>query len=182
MKRKFSEGDVITCKECNTELIVGVNWSQSRKTKGHFVCNNCINKKYKQRKLDDQSYNQSQKEYYRQYNSTDERKEINSKRQKEWKEANVEWVKERDRRSSLLRKYGITLEDYYNLLKKQGNVCAICSTETPTGIGTFHVDHCHKTGKIRGILCSKCNHSLGLFNEDENIIYKAYEYIKNQGV
>jgi hypothetical protein len=90
-----------------------------------------------------------------------------------WYHANPDKTKN----SRLKNTFGITLEDYNDLLKAQNGCCAICQTDTPTGIGNFHVDHCHKTNKIRGLLCSKCNHALGLFNDNQNNMRKAIEYL-----
>jgi hypothetical protein len=90
-----------------------------------------------------------------------------------WYHANPDKAKN----SRLKGTFGITLGDYDNLLKAQNGCCAICQTNTPTGIGGFHVDHCHKTNKIRGLLCSKCNHALGLFNDNQTNLRKAIEYL-----
>lgn len=86
----------------------------------------------------------------------------------------------------LKSKYGITLEQYNDLLKKQNGVCAIClSLETRTYknknivVESLCVDHDHETGKIRGLLCHKCNSALGLFMESEESLEKAINYLKN---
>jgi hypothetical protein len=73
--------------------------------------------------------------------------------------------------------FGITVEEYQALFKAQGSVCAICDTDTPTGYN-WHVDHCHTTGKVRGILCSKCNQGLGLFNDKEKVLERAASYLR----
>ena len=76
----------------------------------------------------------------------------------------------------LKNKYGITLDEYEDLLTVQNNKCAICGTPEPTGYN-WHVDHCHKTGSVRGILCSKCNQALGLVNENIEILKSMEKYI-----
>jgi hypothetical protein len=68
-----------------------------------------------------------------------------------------------------LYKYGILPNEYNLLLDKTGGRCPICNVEFDNSKrnGKYPcVDHCHKTGKIRGILCSKCNSAMGLFNDD----------------
>jgi hypothetical protein len=86
----------------------------------------------------------------------------------------------------LSRKYGLSPEEYRKLLDDQGNCCAICETNPPTGKATrkknrrFAVDHCHATGKIRGVLCSNCNTLLGLAKDDVSILQKAINYLKSQ--
>jgi hypothetical protein len=78
----------------------------------------------------------------------------------------------------LKHKYGISLDDFNELLNKQNHSCAICKTEHPMGYG-WHVDHSHKTGQVRGILCQQCNQGLGLFNENISTIEKAIKYLEN---
>jgi len=67
-----------------------------------------------------------------------------------------------NRKYNLLKKYRMTEEDYDVLLESQGGVCAICHTTEPKGKhDTWHIDHCHTTGDVRGLLCHKCNIMLG---------------------
>ena len=76
----------------------------------------------------------------------------------------------------LRRKYGITLKEYDVLLEAQNGVCAICG-----GIDVgkkLAVDHCHETGKIRGLLCSRCNPALGFMLDKVDNIDKFVEYLK----
>ena len=73
---------------------------------------------------------------------------------------------------------GFTQEYFDTKLSEQGNVCAICGTDTPGGRGDFHADHCHKTGQTRGVLCRKCNAGLGHFNDSVENIKKAIEYLE----
>lgn len=77
------------------------------------------------------------------------------------------------RNARLLRVYGLTPEQYESMLRKQGGVCAICKR----GHGTIlDVDHCHKTGRIRGLLCRRCNTFLGLI-EDASSIEEFIRYL-----
>jgi len=81
--------------------------------------------------------------------------------------------------AELLRTYGITLEEYENLLRNQGGVCAICkSTDNKMGGNRkyFLVDHDHKTGKVRGLLCNPCNTRIGIL-ENSEFIAKAKIYL-----
>ena len=101
-------------------------------------------------------------------------------------EREVENPELRKRRSLIVkeadwkRNYGLTREKYDEMFRNQGGVCAICKQEpTGTGPGTanLHVDHDHKTNEIRGLLCNKCNHAIGLLNEDQVIFLSAYDYL-----
>ena len=73
----------------------------------------------------------------------------------------------------LQRKHGITLGDKILLISQQDGRCAICKTRKPT-----HLDHCHKTGKIRGVLCPQCNHALGLFKDNSQWMKQAITYVE----
>ena len=77
-----------------------------------------------------------------------------------------------------IKRYGISAEQYYEMLAQQKNVCKICGQKCSTK-QTLCVDHCHKTKKIRGLLCIKCNTSLGMLNDDVSLFYKAIEYLKS---
>lgn len=77
----------------------------------------------------------------------------------------------------LRQKFNLTLEQYEVLLAKQNGTCAICSVTHSHG-RKLSVDHCHKTGKIRGLLCAQHNTALGSFKDDINDLYKAIEYLK----
>lgn len=81
------------------------------------------------------------------------------------------------------RKFGISEEYYFSMLEKQGFKCEICKIplEDYKNQGYrdfFSVDHDHKTGKIRGLLCDKCNRALGFFGENEETLLNAAEYIR----
>ena len=79
---------------------------------------------------------------------------------------------------ALKRRYGITVQDYENMLLAQNKQCAICGTTECSSGRNFAVDHCHTTGKIRGLLCSACNIGLGKFRDNPEVIKKAIEYLK----
>jgi hypothetical protein len=73
--------------------------------------------------------------------------------------------------------YGLTQDQYDALLSAQDFRCAICSTGTSGGNGTWHIDHCHNTERVRGLLCSKCNTGLGLFNDSPAHLQTAITYL-----
>jgi Recombination endonuclease VII len=74
----------------------------------------------------------------------------------------------------LKRRYGISRADYAALLARQGGVCAICGKPPEK---TLCVDHCHSTGRIRGLLCRKCNFGLGCYGEDQAALIAALAYL-----
>lgn len=75
-----------------------------------------------------------------------------------------------------LSRYGITGEQYNELINKQNGVCAICKTEGNKR--SLSVDHDHRSGKIRGLLCHNCNLSLGLCHDSVETLQAAIEYLK----
>lgn len=75
------------------------------------------------------------------------------------------------------RRYGLTSGEYDTMLTKQNSKCAICFTETPGGKGAFHVDHCHASGLIRGLLCHHCNLGLGNFKSNPEFLQQAIRYL-----
>jgi hypothetical protein len=75
-------------------------------------------------------------------------------------------------------KYGISINDYYLILGMQGGVCSICGSIDPKfGRKYFCVDHCHSTGKVRGLLCHTCNLGLGHFDDSLQLIQSAQAYL-----
>jgi len=86
--------------------------------------------------------------------------------------------RQRSHRARILRvKYGITREQYDLLCESQGGRCAVCTTTTPGGRGAWAVDHDHRTGKVRGLLCTKCNTGIGLFDDDPVRLRAAIKYL-----
>ncbi len=87
---------------------------------------------------------------------------------------------ERKRELHLQRAYGITVEEYSARLKQQDNKCACCGTTEAGGrhdTSFFVVDHCHDSGKVRGLLCHNCNTALGLLRDDVSTIANLISYL-----
>lgn len=75
-----------------------------------------------------------------------------------------------------LKKYGIDVTIYNQMLKDQQGVCFICKSEDTRG-HRLAVDHCHKTGKVRSLLCGSCNITLGLIKENPDTLNKMINYL-----
>lgn len=103
------------------------------------------------------------------YRSTDEYK------QKKVLYRSMQKHKDKRRDTNLRQKFGITLEDYNNMLTSQNGVCAICGQLD--GKRSLAVDHCHKTGKVRGLLCRRCNVSIGLLEDNTIFLLNAVRYL-----
>jgi hypothetical protein len=115
------------------------------------------------------------KESYRKYYEKNKEKRLQASRERYSRN------KEGKKWQIIFRKYGITQEDFNKLFELQKGCCAICGKDDFTQ-WTLNIDHCHKTGKVRGILCNNCNTAIGALQEDVNILQNAIKYINNAGV
>ena len=96
------------------------------------------------------------------------------------------YTPEKGRDKNLRYNYGITLEEYNTLLSNQDGKCATCGTTEPGGRksgrggGTnVFVDHCHDTGKVRGLLCHSCNRAMGLLGDNVSVIESMIKYLES---
>lgn len=86
---------------------------------------------------------------------------------------------EKTKDTELKRLYGIGYQEYLKMLAAQQYACAICGTTDTGAYKAFHVDHCHDTGTVRGLLCSNCNTGIGNLNDDINLLQRAIEYLNS---
>ena len=93
------------------------------------------------------------------------------------------WCRPCTKDRQLQTTYGISLAQYNQMLINQNYRCKLCNTDEPRGNrGTFVVDHCHDTGKVRGLLCNYCNTGIGKLHDDPELLRKAADYIKSGGI
>lgn len=117
--------------------------------------------------------------------------QANRDRVRQWQLANPEKVAARraactssgrrsvsNRKSHLKRRFGLTLEQYDEMLKSQGGGCALCKRPPPAR-SALHVDHDHETGRVRGLLCFTCNNALGDFEDDAVRLREAARYVES---
>ena len=82
-------------------------------------------------------------------------------------------------RDRLFRKnYGIGLDDYNAMFAEQEGCCAICGTHQCTSGRMLAVDHDHETKHVRGLLCANCNTALGKFHDNQDLLYRAADYLR----
>lgn len=142
---------IYTCKRCgNDNLLLDEMYNSGRNMWGCKVC-------------------------YRKYQA--EWRAKNPKKVLEYREKYPHESLEKRRARALLKSYGLTLEEYNKLLEWQLNGCAICRLPCNSD-DQLCVDHNHKTGKVRALLCRKCNLLVGNCREDEDIIWNLLDYIK----
>lgn len=100
---------------------------------------------------------------------------------REWRKRKVEKDPNFNKRNDLKSMYGVTLEWYRQKLEEQQNRCAICGREEVMVIKgsrvLLAVDHDHATGKVRGLLCTRCNRGMGLLADNKEILMKAISYL-----
>ena len=97
-------------------------------------------------------------------------KQISNRRKASWKH-------------NIKRNYGMTPEDYYEMLKKQEGKCKICSIHIDDiDKHVFNIDHCHTTGKVRGLLCPQCNSGIGMFRDRLDLLRKAIRYLDDSNI
>ena len=101
-------------------------------------------------------YREHGKEWYKEYNST---------------------RKDKNKNATFIRKYGITLDDYNRMFEEQEGKCVICGTHQAVLDKPLHVDHCHETNKVRGLLCHNCNWMIGLSFDNPDTLKKAANYL-----
>lgn len=147
------------CKQCLQELPVGSFYSHhSTKDKLLSICKSCHGANAKARREADPFFREKAKGYMQKFRSQDKNKSS-------------------ERSSRYKQKYGITLEEYEVLLEQQHNKCFICDTEHADS-KPLYVDHCHKTGTVRKLLCQHCNTGLGMFRDNPELLTKAADYLK----
>ena len=77
----------------------------------------------------------------------------------------------------LQHKYGLTLDEYRRMVEAQDGRCAICRAPPPCG-KRLYVDHCHESGRVRGLLCNNCNRGLGCFKDSPEFLLAAKDYLQ----
>jgi hypothetical protein len=95
---------------------------------------------------------------------------------RKWQNKNKDKMKMNSIKYNLKKNFDISLSEYDNMCAMQGGVCAICGKINKNG-NRLAVDHDHKTGKIRELLCAYCNSALGYACDDKNILLKMIEYL-----
>ena len=152
---------VIKCSKCGEKKIL----------KGRGLCNDCYMYEYREnninkiRKLTKKS-NEKRKDYHKRYY-----KVYYILRKEEYK------IKSREKH--LRRRYGINSDIYNSILKEQNFKCLVCDCNLKELKRNPDIDHNHKTGEVRGILCSNCNVAIGLLKEDTKLIKKALLYLEH---
>lgn len=102
------------------------------------------------------------------------RREISS----EWRKNNLEKDRLAHHKNHIKTRYGLDYADFERMVKEQNNCCAICGYQEARPEYNLHVDHCHKSGKVRALLCGPCNKGLGCFRDNPQTVRAAANYLE----
>ena len=152
-KQQFFVEDILTrnCPTCNIVLNYKTKYYRHQADKSNSSCRSCKLKSH--------------------YKTNKPHNFIDGTRQKTWAKRNPEKARARQ----IKCKYGLTLAQYNEMYLKQLGLCAAC--HNPFGDETPHIDHCHTTGKVRGLLHPNCNKLLGLAKDDAQVLLSCSEYL-----
>lgn len=150
------------CTKCDSEKPLDDFYRRELSSDGRGVwCKECMNEQTREwRRENRDAYRERHREYHA-----------------EWRRRNPDIVREHQRRADLKKSYGMTEDDFHEMLRDQGGGCAICGRTPGTERRNLSVDHCHERGHVRGILCGPCNTGLGMFGDDIAMLRAAREYL-----
>lgn len=191
-----------TCRHCLIERDASTFHRSARTSDGlHSWCKDCVRQAVRESraKKPDKIRAQGRAQYWK---KLDERRAyalayrakdvaLANEKAAAWRRKNPERVRENwaawakanplAPHASQLRRYGLTPETYAAILKKQGERCAICLLEQTVN-RRMYVDHCHTSGKVRGLLCHHCNTAIGLMRDDAARMRRAISYLEDAGM
>ena len=139
---------------------------------------------------------EKQREYWRKYQQQPKRvaykkkwfeanKERHAEQQRARYRANPEKYRQYFRNHRIKKVYSLSEREYAEMVIRQGGKCGICGKEPSGewhGDRSLNIDHCHATGKLRGLLCNKCNRAIGILGDTVESIERVMSYLKNPPV
>ena len=163
-----------TCNVCKEELCL------TKFSKGRYTCRECRNKKRRELK---QRHEPQFSKIKKCSKCGKEKKGSNFSLCKESTDGLRSVCKTCHTFFGKIKKFGIDQDKYEFMLKEQNYGCKICGSKDSNNRNTemFAIDHCHTTGKIRGLLCDTCNRGIGYLKDNKNILKRAAEYVANEG-
>ncbi len=161
------------CSTCNKVLPFEKFHKKSQNKNGYsHICRRCTSDKWKEYRKQDPNF--AEKHKLRGSRWYSENREDKLKKNKEWRESH----KSEYREINLKSRFGINNLQYDNILESQNNSCAICKKHKDEFSYHLVVDHCHATGKIRGLLCKKCNLGIGHLDDNIDILKSSISYLE----
>lgn len=158
------------CLECQRE-VQRESLQRYRKHSGHK-----IQARHRERLKTDPEYTERKRQQYRDKYKRNREWKLNY--QRNYRANRPEQVRATDKNKRLKKEYGITLKQFGEMVASQGFKCPICKGELAAD-SKAHVDHCHVSGAVRGVLCGLCNVGLGSFRDSPEALLAAVEYLKS---
>lgn len=162
------------CPKCKVEKELSEdNFYTSNQTKSGFrcYCKSCVNRQNKD--YDNLNKDKLKRRVIKSRNRSEDSKNRHVIATSKYRNNNIESTKSR----IMQRKYNIDLNDYNNMFQEQKGCCDICSKKLKYLDKATHIDHCHNSNRVRGLLCNSCNLALGHFKDNINTLLKAIEYL-----
>ena len=147
-----------------------------KKAKGRGLCGACYDKVLK---AENPKYKEAQKSSTTRWCLANPEKYEIIKKRRQQKEKEDPKTPENKYRQLIKRKYNLEYSDYLKMRENQKECCALCNRKE--GKKKLHVDHCHTTGTVRGLLCHQCNWYLGTIDNDPDIVTRIIKYRKGTG-
>jgi hypothetical protein len=172
------------CRGCQVEKPTD-QFHQAKKEKDglQYRCIECSKQYHAQRYIAQKETIARQIQEYRTNN-----KDKLAKAQSAWRRNNPDKVKTYQRSTNLKKQFGLSIEQYEAMSIAQNHCCAICKQpetfihSATNVVAKLAVDHCHKTGAIRKLLCKNCNNALGMFKDNIHILSAAIDYLESHYV
>lgn len=160
------------CKDCNTKMATTIKWKEHCFQNGieqkwcgccqRWLTLDCFAKNRAKSDGLQERCKECRSKHYKKVGPPDIPKEVRKERH----------------RNTLIRSYGLSVEEFNEMISAQGNRCAICGKKEPYK-RVLSIDHDHQTGKVRGLLCTRCNTVLGMLNDNIELLNKMEEYLKS---
>jgi hypothetical protein len=166
--RSRRDGHQSECKECRAARA-----STFRESNRSYVLERERQQRAKLRDKNPEEYARKQRE------KSARQAALNPEKHRERKAKYYAKRREVERIGQMNRLYGLSHPGFLAMLSAQGNRCAICKSEFVGGSFSANVDHCHKTNKVRGLLCGSCNRAVGLLKDSYEVCESAAAYLKN---
>lgn len=161
-----------TCTKCGVaKELEEFNKDRGKRDGRVSRCKQCQCDRARQWALDNLEHKRQRSRDYRTAN-----KSVIDAYKKKWYQANKKRIDDVKRDYKLRKNFNITLETKHLMHKTQYGRCAVCNTSLSPN--SAHVDHCHSTRWLRGLLCGNCNRGLGLFNDNTDLLIKAIKYLE----
>lgn len=166
---------MFTCVRCDMSKPVTEFYASKAKRGHQSTCKDC-------RRAEQSDWRKANPDGYSEWYESNKEHKLSYNR--EWVSSNRDRIKptrtpEQAYLYHILRTYGVTEAQYEQMRSDQSGACAICGC-VPTG-RRLYVDHCHDTGRVRGLLCPSCNRGLGAFRDDRAALLKAADYLAQGG-